>query len=195
MSRIVEAREFADFGGDGDGGDKATPRMAWSASTTGAMTSWDQILDLLRQARDPLFSVMHGVDIVLQDQLLGRVVEAQRRQPAAVGQRPSLLSGVDAAMPQQEPCRVTRLANTLTAVARARIRSLMASWASSGVQTAVNSPARCSLASIAASRRSVLIRSPAFIQISEAPRALIKAKSCDLPMQPIAARTSFVTEP
>ena len=54
---------------------------------------------------------MHGVDIVLQDNLLGRVVEAKRRQPAAIGQRPTFLSGIDAAMPQQESLQVlTRLA-------------------------------------------------------------------------------------
>ena len=43
--------------------------------------------------------------------LLGRVVEANRRQPAAIGECPALLSGIDAAMPQQESLQVlTRLA-------------------------------------------------------------------------------------
>jgi hypothetical protein len=50
--------------------------------------SWSQIFDLLRQAGDPLFGIMHAVDIVLQHNLLGGVVEAKRRQPAAIGQRP-----------------------------------------------------------------------------------------------------------
>jgi hypothetical protein len=53
---------------------------------------------------------------------------------------------------------------------RARTRSRIASCAASEIQIAVNSPARCSFASITASRRSVLTRSPDFIGISEVPQ-------------------------
>jgi len=48
-----------------------------------------------------------------------------------------------------------------TASRRARTKSRIASCPGSGTHTAVNSPARCSFARLAASRRSVLIRSPA----------------------------------
>jgi hypothetical protein len=54
-----------------------------------------------------------------------------------------------------------------TAVPRARTRSRIASCAASGTQTAVNSPALCNLASIAASRRLVFTRSPGFFGINE----------------------------
>jgi len=46
---------------------------------------WNKILDLRCQASDPLFGVMHGVDVVLQDNLLSGMVKAERRQLAAVG--------------------------------------------------------------------------------------------------------------
>ncbi len=51
--------------------------------------------------------------------------------------------------------------------ARARTKSRIASCPASGIQMGVSSPARCSLASIMASRRSVFTRSPAFIGISD----------------------------
>src|SRR6266446_7913956 len=43
----------------------------------------------------------------------------------------------------------------------------MASWAASGIQIGVSSPARCSFASISASRRSVFTRSPALTGIND----------------------------
>jgi hypothetical protein len=52
--------------------------------------------------------------------------------------------------------KVGRFRGPLTAVARARTRSRIASWAASGIQIGVSSLARCSFASIKASRRSVL---------------------------------------
>ena len=65
---------------------KATPCIAWNASTVGAMEPvWNKILDLRSQASDPLFGVIHGVDVVLQDNLLSGMVKAERRQLAAVG--------------------------------------------------------------------------------------------------------------
>ena len=103
LSRIAEAREIADFGDDGDSRHEGhATHCLKRLNDRRHGPSWNQILDLLRQAGDPLFGVMHGVDIVLQDNLLGSVVEAKRRQPAAIGQRPTFLSGIDATMPQQE---------------------------------------------------------------------------------------------
>ena len=50
--------------------------------------------------------------------------------------------------------------NTRTAASRAHTRSRIASWAGSGTHTDDSSPARCNLARLIASRRSVLTRSP-----------------------------------
>jgi hypothetical protein len=53
------------------------------------------------QLLDPLLGISHGVDIVLKHDLLRKMLEPHRRQPAPVGDRPALLSGIDAAVAQQ----------------------------------------------------------------------------------------------
>ena len=113
LSRIIEAREIAHFGDDGDSRHRGHAAHCLERLNDGRHgPSWDQVFDLRRQAGDPLFGVMHGVDVVLQDNLLGRVIEAKRRQPAAIRgasspssrQRPGYVStgipaGVDALFP------------------------------------------------------------------------------------------------
>ena len=70
-----------------------------------------QVRDLASQAFDPSFGIGHGIDIVLEHNLLRRVREPHRREPATVRDRPALLPGIDAAMPQQETLQMlTRLA-------------------------------------------------------------------------------------
>ena len=59
------------------------------------------------------------------------------------------------------------LRHSRTASSRARTRSRTASSATSGTHTAVNSPARASRASMMASRRSVLTRSPERLGIDD----------------------------
>ena len=94
LARIVEADEIAHLGNDGDSRHEGHATHGLKRLNDRRHgPSWNQILDLLRQAGDALFGVMHGVDIVLQDNLLGRMVEANRRQPAAIGECPALLSG------------------------------------------------------------------------------------------------------
>jgi len=109
LPRVVEAREVAHFGDDDDSCHEGDTAHRLERLDDGRHRPiWNQLLDLLRQASDPLFSVMHGVDVVPQDNLLSRVVEAKRRQRAAVGQRPSFLGGIDAAMPSvRAPPRCT----------------------------------------------------------------------------------------
>jgi hypothetical protein len=86
LSRIVEAREIAHFRDNGDSGYEGYAAHCLERLNRGRHGPvWNKILDLLCQASDPLFGVMHGVDVVLQDNLLSRMVKAKRRQPAAVG--------------------------------------------------------------------------------------------------------------
>ena len=76
LARIVEAREIAHLGDDGDSRHEGhATHCLERLNDWRHRPSWNQILDLPRQAGDPLFGVMHGVDIVLQDNMLGRVVE------------------------------------------------------------------------------------------------------------------------
>ena len=136
------------------------------------------------------------MDVVLQHDLLCRMIEAHRGQPASIGQGPGANSAVDPVMAQQKALQMLpRLGQYPTAVARARTRSRIASCAASGIQIGVSSPARCSLASISASRRSVLTRSPAFIGISD---GATTTQSCPYPVskrcKPVSARAGLVAE-
>ena len=65
-----------------------------------------QICDLASQLLDPRFGIGHRVDIVLKDDLLRRVLEPHRRQPAPVCLGPALLAGIDATVPQQKPLQM-----------------------------------------------------------------------------------------
>ena len=51
-----------------------------------------------RQPVEPGFGVLHGVDVILQHDLLRRMGKAHRRQPAAVGQGPGPSPSVDLIM-------------------------------------------------------------------------------------------------
>ena len=89
LARIVETREIAHLANDGDSRHEGhATHCLKRLNDRRHRPSWNQILDLLRQASDRFFGAMHGVDMVLQDNLLGRVVEANRRQPAAIGECP-----------------------------------------------------------------------------------------------------------
>ena len=86
---------------------KATPRIACTASTTGArLQPGSRLGDLLRQALDPSLGIGDGVDAVLKHDLLCWMCEADRGQPAAVGDRPALLPGIDPTVSQQEPLKM-----------------------------------------------------------------------------------------
>jgi hypothetical protein len=107
------------------------------------------------------------MDIVLQHDLLSRMIEPHRREPAPMR------------MTQQKAIEMLPgLGRYPEAVARARTKSRIASCAASGTHTAVNSPARCSFANINASRRSVLTRSPALTGINEGATTM---QSCPSP--------------
>src|SRR5262245_16052334 len=47
-----------------------------------------------------------SMDIVPKDDLLGRVLEAQRRQPSAIGQGPCPSAGIDATVAEQKPLQM-----------------------------------------------------------------------------------------
>ena len=198
LARIVEADEIAHLGNDGDSRHEGHATHGLKRLNDRRHgPSWNQILDLLRQAGDALFGVMHRVDIVLQDNLLGRMVEANRRQPAAIGECPALLSGIDAAMPQEESLQVlTRLAqhpdcrcarpDQIPHRLMGCIRNPNSGQLTGSVQLRQHhrvSPIR--LDAIAGFHRN---------QRGRHDRAFM-AKICDLPMQPITARAGFVAEP
>ena len=62
--------------------------------------------DLPGQSLDSGLGVGHGMDIILEHDLLRRVFKANRRQPVRVRLRPALLAGIDPAVPQPEPLQM-----------------------------------------------------------------------------------------
>ena len=97
--------------------------------------------------------------VSLQPAGLTRGGDAAWSRPAAGNGSPGATEIPRAAgAPRRSACTASR---------RARTRSRIASCPASGTHTAVSSPARCSRARLAASRRSVLTRSPARFGISE----------------------------
>src|SRR5215216_4665811 len=89
---------------------------------------------------------------------------------------------------------------SLAAAARARTRPRIASWAVSGTQTAVSSPARRSRARLTASRRLVLTRSLGFLGISDGATTMQERPSpvsnrwSPYPVGPLIAPRSTVAE-
>ncbi len=75
--------------------------MACTVSTNGVIDHCGvSSFDLLGQAVHTDFSVGHGMNVVLQNDLARRVSEAHRGEPATISQGPALLTGIDAPMSQ-----------------------------------------------------------------------------------------------
>src|SRR6202022_3391201 len=86
--------------------------------------------------------------------------------------------------------------NACTASKRARTRSRIASCVASGTHTAVSSPARCSRARLAASRRSLLTRSPTRCGISDgATTTHCWPVRRQVTLDAAAARAALIAEP
>ena len=111
-------------------------------------------------------SIIDCVYRILENDLLSRVIELLLRQPTQMRPAPMLAAAEDPPMAQQKRQQLLTLAaRSCDAASRARMRSRTASCTVSGTQTDVNSPARNSRASVTASRRLVLTRSPGFFGI------------------------------
>jgi hypothetical protein len=91
------------------------------------------------------FHILDRVDVVLQHDLLGGVVKADRAQPAPIRPGPTPHAAIDPVRRDRSGHAAREslagawraLASTRKAVARARTRSRMASCAASGIQTGV----------------------------------------------------------
>jgi hypothetical protein len=82
---------------------RATPRIACSAATTGAIgPTRQELLGLPRQPVELGFRVLDGVNVILQHDLLRWMGKAHRRQPATVSQGPRTNPWVDLTMAQQK---------------------------------------------------------------------------------------------
>ena len=117
--------------------------------------------ELLLEAAQALERIFDGVDAFLKDDLLRGMLEFLMSQPAPMRQRPMVASAVNPAVPQQKGKQLLAFAAKVVRRRLARPHKVAHRlMRPSGARTAVNSPARCSRASVTASRRFVLIRSP-----------------------------------
>lgn len=65
-----------------------------------------QLGDLTRQLIHRGRGIGDGIEFVLDDDLLGRMLEAHHRQPAPIGHRPAILPGIDATVAQQKSLKI-----------------------------------------------------------------------------------------
>jgi hypothetical protein len=70
--------------------------------------------DLPRQSIDPPFRIGDCINVILEHDLLRRVIKAYRRQPASISLGPGPDAGIDPPVSQEEPTKVlTRLGQHL----------------------------------------------------------------------------------
>src|SRR3981189_3662289 len=95
--------EVADFRYDGDGHYEGDPAHRLESGYDGRHRPVrQQLLDLLRQPIASGLSFLDSMNVVLPHDLLSRMLEAHRRQPASVSQGPGASPAVNPLMAQQE---------------------------------------------------------------------------------------------
>ena len=103
LGRRVEAAHIADLGREGhrdqEGG--AAHRLVGLDDRRHGPGRHDRG-ELLVQAMQPLSGILDRVDLLLEDDLLGRVLEGLTGKPAPVRQRPMTAAVVDPAMAQEK---------------------------------------------------------------------------------------------
>jgi len=124
-------------------------------------------------------------DVILQHDLLRRMLETHRGQPAPIGLGPGTSPAVDPVMPQQKPLQMLPRFGQHPPSRHSRPHQVAHCFV-----RGIEDPDRgqlagaVQLASIIASRRSVLTRSPDFIGIGEG------ATTMQLRPQPVSKRCS-----
>jgi hypothetical protein len=104
LARIIKPAEVSDLSNhrDGDNESHALHRLDGFHDRRKAPAG-QQVCDLAGEFFDPSLSIANGINIILKNDLLSRVIKAHSRQPAPVGDRPPLLSRINPSMTQQEP--------------------------------------------------------------------------------------------
>lgn len=107
LSWIVEALEVPDLGHHRYRDDEpdAAHRLN-SVHDRGEAPGWQKIRDLPCQTLDPRLAIGDSINVVLKDDLLRRMHEPHHRRQAPVCTGPTLLVGMDPAMPQQNALQV-----------------------------------------------------------------------------------------
>src|SRR5215218_8635833 len=147
----------------------STPRSAWSASTTGARPQVGRNSSIARSIRARRSSASRTSSISSWSTIwsagCSKLCSCSQQRYRA----PQFFLRGKSRLWRSRKALTWRLfaPTSLAAAARARTRPRIASWAVSGTQTAVSSPARRSRARLTASRRLILTRSLGLLGISE----------------------------
>jgi hypothetical protein len=149
--------------------------------------------ELLLEAAQPLKGIFDRIEPFLKDDLLSCVLKLLAGEPASMRQRPMTAAAIDAAMTQQEGKHLLAFAAKVVGHRLARPDKIAHRFMRRvGAQTAVSSPARCSHASVTASRRFVLMRSPDRFGIQgRSDHHALVAERLDLAIKPVSRRPSF----
>ena len=110
LPRVGEAAEVANFRYDRDRHHQGHPAHCLKRDGDGChRPARQQFIDLAREPVAPGFGVVDGMDIVLQHDLLRRMIEAHRGQPALIRQSPGAKSAVDPVMAQQKTLQIFKM--------------------------------------------------------------------------------------
>jgi hypothetical protein len=134
LPRVREPRKITHLGYQGDGDDPPDPlERLQGLDDWGQRPLGQELVDLPVELGAAALRLLMGVEIALERDLLGRVREALVRQPDAVIVAPRL-AAVAPALLEQEALwiRWRALRTSKEAAWRARTRSRIASWTSSG---------------------------------------------------------------
>ncbi len=165
-----EAFEVVQLDGEADRADRVdAAEAAQRGDGAGVAGVESETFDVDDEGLRSLLDVFDGEEIVGDDDRVGRVVEAERLEPAAVSGVQARLPGMKVMLRWRRNLLMRWRARTRSSrrSSRARERSRAASSSSVSGWTSVKSPARKSRASFLASRRSVLMRSPGLRGMSE----------------------------
>jgi len=134
--------EVADFRDQGDGRDRGDAAQGLNGGDDFRQRpGGQQLLHLPAQPVAARLRLLHHLHKLLESDLPHRMFEALIGQPKAMLLRPMRPRGIDAPVPRKKTRQLLTLRRSVfTAASLARQTSRMASCASSGTQTGVNSP-------------------------------------------------------
>ena len=172
LTGVIEARRRPDFRHDGGGrdpGDTAQSLQAVDEVAHRRGRASDSGVDGPLETRDAVHRVIDLGEVIQPRGFLRRMITGEGPEPVSKALCPRPHPGRRTLPVAKQELLQAMAGAQLVALgrfSRARTRSRRASWAASGTQTGVRSPLRKLRASFSASRRSVLMRSPAFIGTS-----------------------------
>jgi len=107
LPRMVETMKVSNLGHHRYSHDECnTAHRLDSFHHWGKTPSWNKRRNLASQSFNPRLRNIDGIQIVLEHDLLRRMLEAESAQPSSVGDRPAPLARIDPAVAEQKALQV-----------------------------------------------------------------------------------------